>query len=98
MLGLTTGVAGPRPASALVAFIRMLRLASPVLRMVVAPAAVAVFSGFALWPAGPFVAVSVGWCVFVLSVFAVDAWGRIQLQRAKRHLRSLRGRGSRPLR
>jgi len=77
---------------------RMLRLASPVLRLIAAPSAVAAVAAFKLWSAGPLIAVSVGWCVFVLCVFAVGAWGNIQLQRAERRVRSLRHQRSKSTR
>jgi hypothetical protein len=68
----------------------MSRLASPALRLILAPAAVAAFVGFRLWHAGELAAIGVGWCVFALCVFAIGAWGHIQLARTRSRLRSRR--------
>gem|GEM_PF-6697211 len=69
----------------------MVRLA---LRLVVAPAAVAGYAGFQLRHAGPPTAIAVSWCVFMSSVFAVAAWGKVQLARSERRRKSRRSRRS----
>jgi len=66
-----------------------------VLRLVVAPAAVAAFAVYELWREGPLVAIGFGWVVFVVCVIAIDAWGRFQLERTRRRIQALRARGSR---
>jgi len=65
------------------------------LRLVVAPGAVAAFAAFELWNAGAVTAVGIGWLVFVLCVFAVAAWGTVQLERARRRLGPLWGQRTR---
>ena len=72
----------------------MLRIAGPVLRLLIVPAAVAVFAGFEVRHAGVLAAISVSWCVFVLCVFAIGAWGHLQLDRTRGRLRSLRSQRS----
>jgi len=73
----------------------MSHLARPTLRLIVGPAVVAVFAGFELRHAGMFVAAASSWCVFMICVFALAAWGKIQLERTRRNLRLLRsGRSS----
>jgi hypothetical protein len=64
-------------------------LGSAILRLVVAPGAVAAFAAFELWHAGALTALGVGWLVFVLCVFAVAAWGKFQFEQTRRRLRSL---------
>jgi hypothetical protein len=61
------------------------------LRLIIAPTALAAFAAIELWHAGARTALGTGWLVFALCVFAVDAWGKIQLARARRRLRSFAG-------
>ena len=72
----------------------MSHLASPTLRLIIGPAAVAALAGFELRHLGILAAVAVGWCVFVLCILAIGAWGNFQLERTRRRLRSLAGRRS----
>jgi hypothetical protein len=66
------------------------------LRLIIGPAVVAGLAGFELRHVGTFAAAVGGWCVFMICVFALAAWGKIQLERTRRDLRSLRsGRSSR---
>jgi hypothetical protein len=70
----------------------MSHLARPTLRLVIGPAVVAAFAGFELRHAGTFAAAAAGWCVFMISVVALAAWGRLQMERTRRRLQSLRSR------
>jgi hypothetical protein len=70
-------------------------LGSAILRLGVAPGAVAALAAFELWHGGALTALGVGWLVFVLCVFAVAAWGKFQLDRTRRRLRSLGAQRSR---
>lgn len=72
----------------------MSHLARPTLRLIIGPAAVAAFAGFELRHAAAFAAIAGSWCVFVLCVFGIRAWGKLQLERSQCRLRSLRGRRS----
>jgi len=73
----------------------MAHLARFALRLVVGPAAVAGFAGFELRHAGAPTAIVVSWSVFTSSVFAITAWGKIQLVRSERRMQSRRSRPSR---
>jgi hypothetical protein len=73
----------------------MAHLARLALRLVVGTAAVAGFAGFELRHAGALTAIAVSWSVFTSSVFAITAWGQIQLVRSERRMQSLRSRRSR---
>ncbi len=74
----------------------MSHLARPTLRLIIGPGVVAAFAGFELWHGGAFAAVAGAWCVFVICVFGIEAWGRLQLERSRRRLQS--GRSRRPTR
>ena len=66
----------------------MSHLARPTLRLIIGPAAVAALAGFELRHAGVVAAVAVGWCTFVLCVVAIEAWGKLQLERTRRRIQS----------
>jgi len=66
--------------------------------LLIGPAAAATFAAFELWHAGTLAAISVGWLVFVLCMFAIGTWGKFQLERSRRRLLSLRGQRSRKTR
>jgi hypothetical protein len=72
----------------------MSHLARPTLRLIIGPTAVAAFAGFELRHAGTFPAVAGAWCVFAICVLALGAWGKIQIARTERRLRSRRSRRS----
>jgi hypothetical protein len=72
----------------------MVHLVRPTLRLIIGPAAVAAFAGFELRHAGSFAAVLVAWCVFVLCILAIGGWGKLQLERSLRRLRSRSSRRS----
>jgi hypothetical protein len=82
-----------RPASA-VASSCMSHLARPTLRVIIGPLAVAAFAGFELRLDGKFAATAGAFCVFAICVFALGLWGKIQLERTRRRLHSLRNRRS----
>lgn len=50
--------------------------------------------GFELRHEGAPTAIAVSWGVFVISVFATAAWGKIQLARSERRLQARRSRRS----
>jgi hypothetical protein len=72
----------------------MFHLARPGLRLIIGPALVAAFAGFELRDGGTLAALAGAWCVFVICVFGIEAWGRLQLERGRRRLQSRRS--SRP--
>jgi hypothetical protein len=72
-----------------------MHLARPTMRLIIGPAAVAALAAFELRHAGTFATVAVGWCMFVLCIVAIGAWGKFQLERTRRRLQSRSRRASR---
>jgi len=72
----------------------MFHLARPALRLIIGPAAVAAFAAFELRNAGTLAALAGAWSVFVICVFGINAWGKLQLERSRRRLQSRRSRRS----
>ena len=70
----------------------MFHLARPALRLIIGPAVVAAFAGFELRNAGTLAAAAGAWCVFMICVFGIEAWGKLQLERSRRRLQSRRSR------
>lgn len=72
----------------------MSHLARLALRLVAGPVAVAGFAGFQLRHASPLTAIAVSCGVCLGCVFAIAAWGNMQLARSGHRLPSLLGRRS----
>jgi hypothetical protein len=70
----------------------MFHVARPALRLIIWPALVAAFAGFELRHGGTVAAVACVWWVFMICVFGIEAWGKLQLERSQRRLQSLRSR------
>jgi len=68
----------------------MLHVARPALRLIIGPALVAAFAGLELRHGGTLAALAGAWFVFMICVFGITAWGRLQLERSRRRLQSRR--------